>query len=502
MNILSRYILKQHAVPFVFALSAVTSILLLNQVAKRFGDLVGKGLPWGVILEVFALSVPFLVAMTLPMAVLVAVLYAFSHLAADNEITAVRAGGISLWRLVRPVLLAAAITSVLAFLFSDHVLPASNHRLRTLLMDIGRKKPTFSLKEQVINEVQPNRFFLRAGRIDQSIFRLRDVTIYDLADPQRNRIVYADSGYMAFSTNQQDLHLTLYDGSIHEFDRYNPKMFQYIGFRKDVIRVEGVGNELSRTISDTYRGDREMGVCEMEAVIRDAHRERRLSAERARTVWANDIRPIVGLAPVPLDTTTRTERPTLYCRSLGWMTDWLLPSDAEAQTRNQSPPRVVTGRGFDASNRGAARGVFPRRRSGEWGAFRDRAEGADIRAANYLVEVHKKRAIAAACIVFVLVGVPAALRFPRGGVGLVIGLSMVVFTTYYVGLIAGEALGNRLIVPPFWAMWTPNFLFATLGLGGLWRSGRGAAPASRGDWKEARAAILGVLLRPFRRAPA
>src|SRR2546425_2634581 len=147
MRILNRYLVKQHALPFVFALSATTSIMLLNQIAKRFGDLVGKGLPWTVIGEVFGLSIPFIVAMTLPMAVLVAVLYSFSRLSTDNELTALKANGVSLGQILLPLLLAAAGVSVVAFLFSDHVLPRSNHRLRSLLVDIARKKPTFSLKE-------------------------------------------------------------------------------------------------------------------------------------------------------------------------------------------------------------------------------------------------------------------------------------------------------------------------------------------------------------------
>src|SRR2546428_2289504 len=90
---LSRYLLRQHLAPLGFALAALTALMLLNQIAKQFGSLVGKGLPWGVIVEVFVLSIPFIVAVTLPMAVLVAVLHVFTHLAGDNEITAVQASG-------------------------------------------------------------------------------------------------------------------------------------------------------------------------------------------------------------------------------------------------------------------------------------------------------------------------------------------------------------------------------------------------------------------------
>ncbi|MDH5284308.1 MAG: LptF/LptG family permease, partial [Gemmatimonadota bacterium] len=103
MRLLDRYLIRQFLPPLVFAFVAMTSIMLLNQVARRFGALVGKGLPWSVIGEVFLLCLPFIIAMTLPMAVLTGVLYTFSHLAADSEITAMRASGISVSRLARPM---------------------------------------------------------------------------------------------------------------------------------------------------------------------------------------------------------------------------------------------------------------------------------------------------------------------------------------------------------------------------------------------------------------
>src|SRR5881628_1569139 len=187
VRILSRYILRQHIPPLLYALAALTFAMLVNQIAKQFGNFVGKGLPWGVIVEVFALSIPFIVAMTLPMAVLVAVLYTFSHLAADNEVTAMKANGISLARVVTPVLGGAAAIAVCALLWNDQLLPRANHRLRTLLVDIQRKKPSFSLKEQVINPVLPEQFYLRAARIDAAANKLKDVTIYDLEDVERRR---------------------------------------------------------------------------------------------------------------------------------------------------------------------------------------------------------------------------------------------------------------------------------------------------------------------------
>ncbi len=280
VRILSRYLLRQHIPPLVFALAALTSFLLIQQIAKQLGNLVGKGLPPGIIIQVFALSIPFIVATTLPMAVLVAVLYAFTNLAAGNEITAMKAGGVSVGKLLAPVLGGATFVACIAFVWNDQVLPRSNHSLRVLLMDIQRKKPSFTLREQIINEVVGGQFFLRAARIDPATDKLKDVTIYDLEDAERRRIISADSGQIAYTPGGKDLYLTLRDGDIRQVDRTDPTHFNRTFYRANRIRVAGIGNTLERTERDTYRSDREMSVCEMQTVVRET--SRRCEARQAR----------------------------------------------------------------------------------------------------------------------------------------------------------------------------------------------------------------------------
>ena len=478
MTILSKYLIRQHLVPFVFALSACTGIMILNQISRRLPDLVGKGLPWSVIVEVFALSVPFVVAMTLPMAVLVAVLYTVSRLAVENELTALRAAGISLGRVMRPILLGGLFMTVLAFLFSDQVLPRSNHRLKTLLADINRAKPTFSLEEQVINEVQRDRFFLRANRIDPATYQMRDVTIFDLTNQTRKRTIYADSGTMGFGADQRDLYLTLHDGTMHETSRQDPRQFQVMNFRQQIIRVAGIGGHFSRSEGNQFKGDREMSVCEMDSVIVAAQREMLFAERRATSIELNSLRVLVGLAPVPVDSTGLESTTGMYCRALDNIAKWLAPTPAQAQEDAPDTTSTVTnGRQLDAPPRVAyASGVRPpNARSAQ--TLHDRARSARMRAANYLVEVHKKYAMATASLVFVLIGVPVAIWFPRAGVGLVIGVSMGVFSIYYVGLIAGESLANQLKVPADWAMWAPNIIFSVLGLAALYLiRRRGSSP--------------------------
>jgi lipopolysaccharide export system permease protein len=272
VKILNKYALQEHVGPLCFALGALTSLLLLNYIAKNIGNLVGKGLPWSVIVEFIGLSVPFTVAMTMPMAVLVSVLYAFSRLAAENEITALKASGVALSRLLTPVLLGASLISLSMIWFNDQVLPRSNHQLRSLMEDIARKKPTFALHAQVINAVSPGKLYLRAGHLDEATDKMREVVIYDLGDPGRRRTIYADSGTMAL-TPSGDLALTLFDGLMEEVQKTNPGELQRLYYKENHIRVHGVGNTLTRSTNDTYKSEREMGICEMQDVVAGAQRD-------------------------------------------------------------------------------------------------------------------------------------------------------------------------------------------------------------------------------------
>jgi lipopolysaccharide export system permease protein len=504
--------------------------MLLSQVAKKFGALVGKGLPWTVIGEVFALSLPFIVAMTLPMAVLLAVLYTFSHLAADNEFTAMRASGISVYQILTPVLIWGACMAAFNFVFVDQVLPRSNARLRSLLIDIGRKKPTFELREQVINEVPPSQYFLRASRIDAATGRLRGVTIYDVGGEASRRIIYADSGSMAYAEGQTDLSLRLYDGSIHQYRPAEPTRFQLTYFSVNDIRVKNVYDQLQRNTSESIRGDREMSTCEMLDVIRDARRQLDEARRDRAELVVQDLRLLLGLPPLsnlppsPADSTHRG-----YCGWLESLQALILPKTADAQgTAQGKPPKPTLPQGTarrtpaqPAPARAAppgqpkpaplqaaqsklptiSPGPTPRVRLSTWSdvaTAADRVREADRRADRYSVEVHKKWAISLACISFVIVGIVMALRFPRAGIGLVIGGGLAVFSVHYVGLTAGESLADRGHLTPWVAMWTPNIVLTVLGIMGLLRVSRESGTTRGGDFQEV---LEGVrhLLRRLRR---
>ncbi len=510
VKIIDRYVLREHAGPLLFALSALTSLLLLNYISRQFARLVGRGLPWDVIAEFFLLSLPFVIAMTLPMAVLVSTLYAFSRLAAEAEITALKASGVSMPRLLLPVLIAASMLAIGMVWFNDQVLPYANHRLATLQQDIARVKPTFALREQVINTVSEGRLHLSAERIAQSSSSLYGVRIYDLSQPQRRRTIYADSGEIVFAPNEVDIVMTLYDGEIQETmtQTQNAGNLQRIFFDTDVIRVQGVANALQRSDTTGYKSDREMTVCEMRdrALSASAERERaRLQLERTlrEATRALALGEPATMPSIDYDTTRgriveRAGLGTLYCRHVA---DLLTPSALGAQEPGAGAPPVqqispgdVTGQEAGAAAYALSSGAVSGNYSSPLGVVESTSAqliDGTLRMNAYLVEIEKKFALAAACVVFVLLGAPLALRFPRGGVGLVIGASIVVFAIYYVGLIAGEALGDRGSVHPLIAMWGANIIFTIVGLLLLARMGRESGSARGGD--------LGEVLGEWRR---
>ncbi len=439
MTIITKHLIKAHLGPFLFAFSALTGLLFLNAIAQRIENLVGKGLPWSIIGEFLILSLPHTIALTLPMSILVALLYTFSEMTAANELTAMSAGGISPIRvLMPPLLLGIAMAGVMLF-FNDQILPSANHQLKDLVVDISEKSPTFELQERVINRIQTQdrtrNIYLQASSIDRDTNHLEEVVIYDLSDPGIHRTTYASQGEMIFDQEQTDLYLTLYSGEVLQVDLSRSGEFNRSEFKKQIVPLRGIANQMDRQKTGSVRSDREMSISMLEEAIEEKTTEIRAiqdeSLERAQTAVSEITKDLSKI------TTTAGIDGVLRI-------DQNVAVDALTTHQNQLQVAVLE----SAINR-------------------------------YSVEIYKKYAIAFACIVFVLIGGPLGIRFPRGGIGMVILVSVFVFGIYWTGLIGGENLADRGIIPPLWAMWTPNIVFfclgvlLTLGLGRLENSNRG-----------------------------
>ncbi len=484
MKILTRYVIRAHVGPFLFAFTAVTGLLFLNAIAQRMETLAGRGLGFDVIGEFMLYSFPHVVALTFPMAVLVAVLYTFSDLTGQNEITAMAAGGVRANRLLLPLMVVGVGLTGFMFWFNAQVLPESNHKLSTLLGDIGSANPTLELREGVVNEVATGdgqRFFLEARRIDSATSTLTDVVITDMSRMGENRIIRADRGEMAFNPERTDLYLTLFDGSAFEITDDRPGAFQRMDFATQILPMRGVGAELERRVGGGTRGDREMTIPMLEAS----------AGQQLASLWE--------LADESRDTSL-----DLVHATLGIPREPPVPADDEAQGASG------TGAGVGGTPSAGAMPVpTPGYLGGAGGGGLEEAISLhrinqarwDVHRKSvyrYRIEIHKKYAIAFACLIFIVLGGPFAMRFPQGGVGMVIATSVGIFFLYWMGLIGGERIAERGLLEPWVAMWLPNMILAVpatilaLDMGRTMSSNRGSA------WDALRYRITGL----FRRAEA
>ncbi|HEX7025341.1 MAG TPA: LptF/LptG family permease [Gemmatimonadales bacterium] len=490
MRLLRIHILKSVIGPFIFAWTALTGMLMLNQLSRRFGDLVGKGLPPGVITTVLLLFIPFIVALTLPMAVLVSVLYGFSQLGADNEITAMRANGVSVMQMVRPMFLAGILLSLANFLFIDQVLPRTNLRLLNLQNDISQKKPTFALKETVMNNLPGSLYTLRATRIEPVTGRMREVVIYDMSPADARRVIYAESGQMAFQEGGKDLILTLNEGRAHEYKTAEPATVHVTRFNKNTIFVRDIENAFQQRFGSMDKGDREMTTCEMMDRVERSRQTADRAGSRRRALAVNDLRALLHLWGVPDSSSAAASAPPPPPRCGKWrvleraVARLLLPRPAKAQTP------VVDSAGRITAPLGAAFSSLS-----DVTIVREEEEFARGDINKFQVEIHKKFTLSVACVSFVLIGIALALRFPRGGIGLVIGASLVIFALFYVSLTAGEQLADRDIISPAVAMWFPNLVVLVAGVLGLIRVNREFGSTRGGDLGDLAELLTGWIRR-------
>jgi lipopolysaccharide export system permease protein len=466
MKILTRYVVRAHIGPFLFAFTAVTGLLYLNAIAQRMENLAGRGLGVDVIAEFMLYSFPHVAALTFPMAVLVAVLYTFSDLTGQNEVMAMAAGGVRPTRLLWPVLVVGVGLTAFMFWFNAHVLPNSNHRLSTLMADIGSANPTLELREGVVNEVSTGdgrRFFLEARQIDATTNTLSDVIITDLSRMGENRRIVARSGEMAFTPDRADLYVTLHDGVALAITDDRPGALDRMDFDTQILPMRGVGAEIERRVSSGTRGDREMTIPQLQEAA-----DRQLVQMHQ---WSEESR----------DASIRLVRMTLG------LPDTLRIGDEPGEDATGVEPEAMFLAGLTDGQLGEVTSIH-RINNARWSVHRSNVY-------RYRVEIHKKYAIAFACLIFILLGAPFAIRFPQGGVGMVIATSVGIFFLYWMGLIGGERIAERGHVEPWVAMWLPNMILflpaaaLAAGMGEKLSTNRGSG------WDTLRSRVSGIFRR-------
>ena len=421
IKILDKYIFRELLTPFMYSLFVLTMIFLVNFVIRAMDRILGKGLSFFVILEYIALNLAWILALAIPLSVLVAVLLAYGRLATDHEVTAMRSGGISLRRIMAPALVFSILVGSFTLYFNTSILPDVNHRARLLGSDIYRKRPDLDIVPGYFIEDLPD-YNIRVNEVTEA--GLKGVVIFSKSDLREQVSIFAESGRTETAGGQ--IIFTLYNGEKHllDLDKLDDYQREYFDSTRLTVKVNNL--ELKRRDS-AVRGDREMTPDMMYQRIEENQERFNRTIDRMLSIRVNSPLfngdSIVNMLAV-MDTIRRIPVPI----------DGIV--DARTRVWNRTIDKLES---------------------------QERLLNSYLKQINkYLVEIHKKYAMAVTCVVFVLIGVPLGImtRKSSGTIGVAIGM----FFIYWAALIAGEELADRRKLDPVLAMWAPNGIMAIVGI--------------------------------------
>ncbi|MCU7496933.1 MAG: YjgP/YjgQ family permease [Ignavibacteria bacterium] len=419
--ILFRYILRNHAGPFIFSLLTLIFIFLFNFLTKFADRLVGKGLGFWIITKLIAYNLAWMVVLVVPMSVLVATLMAYGNMSNNNEIAIMKASGVSVYKMILPPFVLSIILGFLLVEFNNKIYPDANHEARLLIQDISNKKPTLSLIPGLFSQEVAN-YSILVRNIDEKTNTLEGVTIYDYQDPMHLNVVTAKKGRIYFSADQKKLIMDLANGEIHETTPGSKDVYRKLLFTNHRIAMDAEQFSFQQSTPGGQRGDRELSAQDMLGIVDSLKKIQ----NHFQSGMAKDIHDYFTS-----DSAFMFKTP--YSQASGELLLY------RVQDRVNAARNIITS---DVSN---------------IETYRERID-------SYMVEVHKKYSIPFACIVFVLIGAPLGIMTRRGGMGVAAGISVIFFLIYWAFLIGGEKFADRGLISPFWGMWSANFVLGILGI--------------------------------------
>jgi len=402
----------------------ITFILFVNFLLRAIDRFLGKGLDLITILEYLFLNLAWILALSVPMAVLLATLMTFGRLSEDNEINAMRASGIGFLTIMRaPILFGIIITLVLIY-FNNFILPEMNFKARLLSGDIYRKRPDMNIEPGIFLDNLPDYSMIVGGKSKKGI--MTDVRIFSKGSKEAQTSIHANSGNL--NTLEDAFLLTLYDGEIHELGQKDYTNYRRIIFDKHVINIPAKDLLLNRRDS-TNRSDREMTVPMMLRKINSYEKRlnivyKRLSGNFFRTIGDS-------ILPSSIEQGKQFIENNLY--KIRNNTTLTKAQIIKKEKRIKNLERQI---------------------NNEFNLIKSYKKSKN----KYGVEIHKKFSIPFACVLFVLLGAPLGVMSKKGGFAVSTSLSFGFFLIYYILLIGGEEMADRNILSPSVGMWTPNLI--------------------------------------------
>ena len=459
---------------FLFTFFIVLFVLLMQWLWLYVDDLVGKGLETSVLVELFGyMSITF-IPMALPLALLLASLMCFGNFGEHYELVAMKASGISMWKVMRPLVIFSLILSGFAFFASNNLIPVANLKGQTLLMDVRRQRLAFNIKEGVFYKDIENYviFVEKKGDDGSSIY---GVKIYDHTDHEGNvKIISADSGRMALSPGQRNIIFTLYDGYnytdiITGNDYKKVRSFERMSFKQEQLKFSLKDFDLTRSSEDMLKSSQQMmNVRQLRASL-DSLNRRFDTKQEAFTQgftrrWSN-YNSIQQPQPTTADRALMRDTVVDTIMNLKWP----LLDNFTAAERSAITEMAI------ASARNA-------KENASFNKIDLKSQTENIK--KHRKEWHKKFTLSIACIIFFFIGAPLGSIIRKGGLGLPVVISVLFFVVYYVISTIGERMAVFGQLNMFLGVWLSSIVLMPIGLFLTFKATTDAALFDGDSWKK------------------
>lgn len=445
MKKLYKLILSSFFGSFIFTFFIVIFVLLMQFLWVYVDDLVGKGLSFKILMELFFHASVTFVPMALPLAILLASIMSFGDLGEHYELVAIKASGISLWTAMRPLLLFSMMLSGLAFIFSNSINPVAMLKFKTLLFDIRRQKLAFDIKEgQFYKDIENYVIYVdKKGKDGSTIY---GVKIYDHTERQGNtKIMVADSGMMSLSPNQRTIIFTLYNGhnyteDISEEATYRTKRpFERMSFREEQIKFSLESFDLTRSNEDMYKSYQAMMNTHQLSTAVDSLEQRYDDRQESFRVSFKQ----------RLSNYESGKKHDLQDSTLIAQLEWPLLEHLDPNSRSNVIEMAA------GLSRNAKENVSFHKQDFQ-------AQLLNIK--KHKKEWHKKFTLSFACLIFFFIGAPLGAIIRKGGMGLPVVISVLFFVIYYIISTVAERMAEFGDLNMFLGVWISSIIIFPIGL--------------------------------------
>ena len=435
MKKLDRLILRSFIGPLVLTFAIAVFVLLMQFVWKYVDDLVGKGLEFNIIAELLMYASATFVPMALPIAVLFASIMTMGNFGEKYELVAMKAGGISISRVMRPMALVVLLLTGMAFYFANNVMPTAMLKYRMTLYDITRKKPAVNIRPgEYYKDIEG--YVIRIGSKDSDGSTLHDVVIYDHTHGMNETaVIVAQSGVLTASADNRYLYFSLRNGYSYTEsstgEHYHKRPFTTIGFDEQTITFDISSFSFNRSSEDLFKGSYQMmNIAQLDTTVRRLDSTLVVRREQG---WQQVTAPLrawnasadLQSAAVRQDSSVRANASSRTVRNLALNTARTSAKDARMQAELQQADREYINR--------------------------------------HLIEWQRKYTLSVACLLLFLVGAPFGSIVRKGGLGLPLVASVLFFVLYYViGMIAEKAVRESAIGPV--GMWISTLALLPIGI--------------------------------------